>query len=1018
MNAERRTLKIISFLCFFLVQHVPLSAQESQAYRPEQKWIQLAEEQYNNGHFTLAIQSAKHSLETVKTKVDSARSHYYLTISKLKTDAADAEESALDFLSVTSNKPYEQRVSLALAQYYFRKGMAAKAIPYYEKASFENLSNEEIADAKFERAYGYFISRRFEEAFPLFKAVKEIEGKHFAAGNYYYALLAYNIGDYDQALISFQRIENEKEYRNIVPYYVAEIYYFKGDRKKALETATALLRREEKLYYDKELYLLAAQVLFEEERYGEALPFFENYYDRTDTIRKEELYEMAYSYYTVQEWKNAISKFRQLSNTEDSLGQTAMYLLGDSYLKTNDKKSARSAFGIAAEMPFNKGQQEAALLLHGKLSYDLGFDDDATASLTELIIEYPASPAISEAKTLLSELLLKTKNYSGAFDLLQQVTNRDKEYWRVFQKVSYSLGVQKLQDGNLAEADSFLTLAVNKGGDELYASTANFWKGEIAMRQKKPQQAISYLQRFVQFAEGKRDDDFAGSTASLGGAWLNLGYASMELQRYEDAKNYFSKIKSSNTKRAVVNENAQVREADALFMLKDYKAALAQYENVIASGSEDAGYAGVQKAILLGVLGRKAEKISVLQSLLKNTTESPRTLFQARYELGLQWIEDDKYAAAIQTLEPLTTEAASGFAQKAWMRIGFAWQQLNDDTKAINAYRHAVADFPASEERTAALEALKSLYIERNEPQVYARFLEEQQVQDVGTASLDSTFYEAASAQFAAGRWAAAKQSFNQYLEKYPNGTAMVQAHYYKGEAHYQLKEFADAAKEYLQVLEQPWNEFSENSAKRGAAISEKPNQHQEAIKFYNYLRNNAISRDNLEAAYSGLLRSAYASEQFGLAERYADTLMTVPDVDSQSLKEVQFYKARSLQRQDKKEEALAAFNAIEEMRNGDLAAEKGYRIAELEYELGRLKEAEASAAANLKTAAGKEYWVVKSYLLIADVLVAQKDYFNAKATLKSVISNTKNATLKSEAESKLMLVKKKEKEQSKLIEE
>ena len=51
----------------------------------------------------------------------------------------------------------------------------------------------------------------------------------------------------------------------------------------------------------------------------------------------------------------------------------------------------------------------------------------------------------------------------------------------------------------------------------------------------------------------------------------------------------------------------------------------------------------------------------------------------------------------------------------------------------------------------------------------------------------------------------------------------------------------------------------------------------------------------------------------------------------------------------------------------------------------------------------------------MADVLVKQKDYFNAKATLQSIIKNTKNTELKKEAGQKLTEVKKLEKQVSKL---
>jgi hypothetical protein len=68
----------------------------------------------------------------------------------------------------------------------------------------------------------------------------------------------------------------------------------------------------------------------------------------------------------------------------------------------------------------------------------------------------------------------------------------------------------------------------------------------------------------------------------------------------------------------------------------------------------------------------------------------------------------------------------------------------------------------------------------------------------------------------------------------------------------------------------------------------------------------------------------------------------------------------------------------------------------------GKLKEAENAAGKNIKQSAGYEYWVVKTYLLLGDILVREKDYFNAKATLQSVVQHTKIPELKVEATRKL----------------
>jgi hypothetical protein len=61
---------------------------------------------------------------------------------------------------------------------------------------------------------------------------------------------------------------------------------------------------------------------------------------------------------------------------------------------------------------------------------------------------------------------------------------------------------------------------------------------------------------------------------------------------------------------------------------------------------------------------------------------------------------------------------------------------------------------------------------------------------------------------------------------------------------------------------------------------------------------------------------------------------------------------------------------------------------------------------------------VGNSYILLADILVKQNDYFNAKALLQSIVKNTKSSDLKQEAAKKLEEVKSSEKRQSKLSEE
>lgn len=85
------------------------------------------------------------------------------------------------------------------------------------------------------------------------------------------------------------------------------------------------------------------------------------------------------------------------------MGQNAMFLLGDCYIKTNNKMQARTAFGTASRMTFDKDIQEDALFNYGKLSAELDYDREAANALAKI----PAkSKNYNEAQNILSQVFL------------------------------------------------------------------------------------------------------------------------------------------------------------------------------------------------------------------------------------------------------------------------------------------------------------------------------------------------------------------------------------------------------------------------------------------------------------------------------------------------------------------------------------------------------------------------------------------------------------------------------------
>jgi len=994
--------------------------------QPGNRPLLLANEQLQQQHYVLAAQSCRQYMAHMPEKPqiadasDEQQARYIKTVAGIKADVPHAMADAKEFLRTTGNGAYAQRTAYAIAQYYFLRDRFADAIPYYESAGIDNLSNTEIADQKFELAYCYFNNHQFDRALPLFSSIKELKGgKYYKAGNYYYGLLAYNVNNYKDALESFGRIRDDREYRTVVPYYIAEVNYFMGNKAKALEEAKADIEARDKSYYDNELHLLAAQILFEQEHYADARPYFEYYYDHSTQIRKEDLYKIAYCFYRLDDWKGAIDKFKMLNNTQDSLGQSSMYLLGDCYLKITKTGYARNAYGLCAEMPYNKGQQEASMILYARLSYRIGHNDEAVRMLNLLLRTFPQSEYRDEAKTLLSDVLLKTNNFADALRHLDEVNKKEDRYWKVYQKAAYGYAVQQFRDGNLAKAYTFFNFSLQHPVNSAYECAAYFWSGEIAYRQRNFNEAISNCQQFVNRKCDENELHVLSPQATQQHAYLNMGFAAMESQNYSSAQNFFNKasqVKDGDNYSGMV---ATLREADAVFMQQNYVKAITLYDRIIASDPANADYARYQKSIIMGLQGKNNEKLTLLLSLVNNPQPSAYAN-QARYEAAVTCIEMDKYPQALIYLQQLADNPdAKALAPKAWMKIGFISQQVGDNANAITSYKHVVTDYPASDERMAALDALRSLYIQGNQPGAYAQLLRDNNLPSADSSAIDSTYYAAAETQFSTGKWESARAAFASYLALNAHGIFAVRAHYYRGESEYQLKQYPDALRDFDTVLAYPWNDFAENSARHAAAISFDAKSYGAAYDYYGKLRMHVSNNpQSLQTAFAGLMRSGYNSGKFEESGLYADTLLAMQGTPAELINEALLYKARTLQHFGKADTAIALYRQLSGNQNGEMAAESRYRIAEIEAGRDSLKDAENAANDAIKMSSGYDYWIVKSYILLADILTKENDYFNAKATLESIVKHTKIAELKDEAAEKLTKVKELEKSQSKLKEE
>jgi len=992
----------ISFLLLFAVFSLPSFSQPTHAITdPEKKFKDakafFVQEQYALAYPLFAELKAQYPENTVSdhTYINDDVNYYYITC-ELKLQQPIAEQEARHYISVVNNEPRRQLLSYHLAKFYFVKEDFSNAINYYERAGLDNLSNDEIADAKFEKAYCYFNLKQFAEAKPLFDEIHQLsDNKYYIPANYYYGFISYYDRNFNEALKAFKLVETHEEYKGVVPYYIAEIYYFQGKKDEALRYGESVLSRPGVLYYQKEMNLLIGQLYFEKKTYQKALPLIEAYVKSSDKVSKEIMYELSYCYYDANKLDKAIEGFKQLSSERDSMGQNSMYLLGDCYLRTNQKANARNAFQYCAYNNSNKLQQQISRFNYAKLSYELGYQDIALNEMKKYLHDYPNSEYDTEAREILVNLLTNTNNFADALALYESFNKPTPSMQAAYPRILYGRAVELINDQQIKRADELLTKVLQLPNSAV-TPYANFWKGEIAYRNNEYDNAIKYLSFYLQ-ANAAAQGEANNTTAKY-----DLGYSWLQKENYPKALGYFEQVtKIVSVTSPAMEQDAYVRSADCYFMNKEFVKANGMYDNVVNNALPQSDYAMFQKALIAGVKS-STEKINTLNKLLKQYPKS--SLVQdVNMEIALTYIADEKFMAAVPYLNTLINDAqAGGLKPSAYLKLGLCYYNSDKYDDALANYQTLVQKYPQSSEADEATGIMKNIYVEIGKPNEYIEMMR-RSGKTISVSEADSLTYTSAALKYNANDCAAAIEGFKNYLSRFSNGAYVLEANYFSSECYNAARDWQNALVGYDYVNSKGLSRFFEKATLEAARISYfELKDYVKAKKYFESLNGGAVNQDNQLEALRGLVRCYYQLKDYTLANDAAKNLVAKKGISTDDRSIALLVLGKSQQANNDCAGAITSFRSCAAINKAAWGAEARYEIAHCQFSMASYNIAEKSALAVIKETGSYDYWVTKSYILLGDIFMQQKDYFNARATYESVAKNSVIPELKNEAQQKL----------------
>ncbi|MCX6181923.1 MAG: tetratricopeptide repeat protein [Bacteroidetes bacterium] len=1020
------------FLPFLIFQLFFFSAfsQKTSAYTNVDAGYKKAVDFYEKGKYSNSQREFQKVISAVKDPNSELKmnAEFYSAMCAFKLFNKDAADLFLAFMEHNAQSPKVKQARYCLGIYSYRYQHWPNTIKWFELVNVHDLSAVELPEYNFKLGYAYLQKGDSAKAQTQFFSVKDEPSEFKVPALFYYSHLEYKNGNYETALKGFEQLKGDRDFGSIVPYYISQIYFLQKKYEELVAYATPLLDSV-KPTRALEISRLIGEGHYGLSHYEQALPYLKKYVEESGTNSINDIYQLAFTNYKVRNYQPAILGFQKVVDKETSLGQMALYYIGDSYMQVGNKESARSAFRFASKGDFDPVISENSTFNYAKLSYELSLDPyhEAIYALEDFIKRFPQSERIDDARKYLLEVYLTTKDYKQALGAIEKIQKKGPELQYAYQRIAYFQAIERFNDekimmqgekskSNFNEAIYYFNRSMTYNIDPKITAECHYWKAEAYYRLDSLNKALTNYSKFLSLPEADHLPEARDVYYNVGYCYFTL--AEQQEQSSEGAKRDY--LKAADAFRKFISENegsrnkklndAYIKTADCYLITRSYFTAVEFYNKAIALGLVRTDYALFNEAIAYGLLKKPTDKADALATLIY---KYPQSIYadDAEFMLGDTYFKENQYAKAIEYFQKAITDhpGNSELVQKSYVKIGLVQRNQGNGNEALENFEKAIKANPSSSEVKNALDLHKATSAEIGNAERHEQFRVSIGVAPLSTYEADSLFFYAAKIFYDKKDCDGAVKNFGNYLEKFPSGFFAVDAHFYKAECQYDKGLFDAALPSYEFVVGKPKGDNTEEALYKAAVIYQKQKNSVEANKHFEALELIAEDPANIYDAQLALMRDYASAENHSKAIEYADKVLKNESSADNIKQEANLVLARNYLSLFDWEKARNYYSAVSGGTENERAVEAKYSLAYILYVQqdydGSIKDIYAFA----KKFSSYKKWVTKGMLLLADNFIAKGDLFQAKSVLTTVIDNYKGEDLKQQAVDKLKSIEKSE---------
>ncbi|MDR2125561.1 MAG: tetratricopeptide repeat protein [Prevotellaceae bacterium] len=973
-------LKLLKFaLVAFTSVTVCVSAKAQSNYN---KAIDL----YNKGVYVeaqqLFVQERSSVPATDQTKLSNI--DYYNAMCSLKLKQPNAEVTAQTFINKYTESKLRNDLVFALGVYFYDvKNSYRDAEKYFKQVKRSELSPGEQGEFDFKYGQIHLKSGATDEALQYFANTKNNIHTRFASqAEYYYAHTLYEQKKYASALESFLNLKNDDDYASVVPYYILQIYFYQKEYDKVIEEGTVFYEKASKQRQG-EIARVVAESYMNKSDYTKAREYFDKYENSSSArgkISAADYYLMAYIDFQQGNYDKAAQTLQRIPIKNDTLSQKTLYLLGGIYANTGKKDKALPMFERAGKMNFDEETTADATFNHAKLALELKGD---TKPMSDFLKKDKSKANDPQIRNFLMNTYITEKRFSEAIALIESVSNPTEQDYANLQKAAYYAGLEAFKAKKIDEAMTYFdsSLKLSKY-DASIASLAKYWQAEIQYSKKNYDEAKTGLQNFINTNITKNTDEYKM-------AHYTLGYCELDNKNINEAASWFTKyLNLAGNSKNVYVADCYNRIGDCKFKQRDFRTASENYERAYSIKKSNPDYSLYQNALSLGLLNDDVKKRKLLAAVI---SQYPNSQYAAAacFESGRMYVQKQDYENAEKDFKVILNKyGKTSYYRQALIELGLI--SINDERTddALVYYKRVIDEYPNSQEAKTALDGIKDIYVNGGNVNEFFAYADRKKI-TVTKDNRDSLSFAAAERKYLFGDCSGSTAAMQQYLKDFPNGNSHLNAKYYIGDCYYRREKYAEAADMFKDLINIPsGNGLPKNILNRYARAKYMTEDFEAAAQAFARAARESENSEDVREALLFAMRAYNKVKNYEQAAEMATKYAALPTIKADGRTEALITKAHALKELGRDDDAISVFKILAENPKTIEGSEATYNIIDYTYQKGKADEAEKMIFKFNESKAFHGEWLARSFIILANIYIDKKDYFQAEATLNSIIEN------------------------------